>query len=128
MGDLGSEVEQPLDLDDGEWDQPGVDGWWLGRGVGCRHRFVAGSGLGSSYRADGQGGHDQHDVSHDRGVQAGLGLVETELVLAELVVFLDGPALSGHGGQHAQRGWDTVGDVAVEVGQVIGLGQAAADE
>lgn len=41
--------------------------------------------------ADGEGGHDQYGVSADRGVEAGLALVESELVLAELEIFLDGP-------------------------------------
>ena len=38
-----------------------------------------------------QGGHDQCQVPHDRGVQPDLGVVVAELVLPELVVFLDGP-------------------------------------
>jgi hypothetical protein len=31
-----------------------------------------------------QGGHDQHGVAGDRGVEADLGLIEAETVLAEL--------------------------------------------
>lgn len=127
-GGLGGQVEQPLDLHDGGWDQPEVDGWRLDRGVGCGWRFAAGSGLGDGHRAHCQGGHDEHNVPRDRGIQANLGLVETELVLAELVILLDGPAFSGHRDQHAQRGRETVGDVAVEVGQLVGFGQAAADQ
>jgi hypothetical protein len=37
--------------------------------------------------ADGQGGHDQHGVPGDRGVEADPGLVEPEAVLPEFEVF-----------------------------------------
>jgi hypothetical protein len=40
-------------------------------------------GEGGGDGADGQGGHDQHGVAEDRGVQAGLALVQPEAVLAE---------------------------------------------
>jgi hypothetical protein len=33
-------------------------------------------------RADGQGGHDQHGVPGDRGVEPDLGLIEPEAALA----------------------------------------------
>src|SRR3954454_3985052 len=100
----GQQGEQTFDLDHGEWDRRQVLGWWLARAGRCWRWSVAGSGVGGGDRADRQGGHDQHDVSHDRRVEADLGGVEAELVLAELVVFLDGPAPSGHGNQHAERG------------------------
>ena len=45
--------------------------------------------------ADGQGGHDQHGVPGDRGVEADLGLVEPEAVLAELEIFFSRPAQPG---------------------------------
>ena len=44
-------------------------------------------------RADGQGGHDQHDVADDRGVEPGLALVEAEAVLSELEIFFNRPPL-----------------------------------
>src|SRR5205823_737368 len=58
----------------------------------------------------------------------GLGLVEPELVLAELVVFLHRPAASAHGDQHAEGGWGVFGNEAVEVCHLAGFGQAAADQ
>jgi hypothetical protein len=57
-------------------------------------------------------------VPHDRCEQADLGLVEAELVFAELVVFLDGPAAAGDGNQHGEGGRDVLGDEAVEVSQL----------
>jgi hypothetical protein len=38
--------------------------------------------LGGGDRADSQGGHDQHCVAEDRGVEPGLALVQAEAVLA----------------------------------------------
>ena len=40
--------------------------------------------LGGGDGADRQGGHDQHGVARDRGVEPGLALVQAEAVLAEL--------------------------------------------
>jgi hypothetical protein len=41
----------------------------------CRLWIGAGAGVGGGDRADGQGCHDQRDVTHDRCEQAGLGLL-----------------------------------------------------
>ncbi len=43
---------------------------------------------GRGYGADGQGGHDQHRMAEDRGIEAGLALVQPEAVLAELEILL----------------------------------------
>jgi len=125
----GEQVVQAFGLGDGEWDQPGAFGWqvvgadrWRGEGVG------AVVGVGGGGRADGEGGEDQDQVPVDGGVKAELGVVEPEMVLAELVVFLHGPAASGDGDQGGQGGGLAVGDVGVEVGQLGGFGEAAADE
>ena len=45
--------------------------------------------------ADGQGGHDQHGVAEDRGVEPGLALVEAEAVLAEFEIFFYRPSQPG---------------------------------
>jgi hypothetical protein len=44
--------------------------------------------LGGGGDADGERGHDQHDVPGDRGMRPDLGLVEAEVVLAELKALL----------------------------------------
>src|SRR5215470_17243899 len=87
--------EEPLDLADGEGDQPGVGGrpvvwpgWRRCRGAG------AASELGGGDRADRQGGHDQHGMAQDRGVEPRLALVQPEAVLAELEALLRWPAQS----------------------------------
>ena len=119
--------QQVLDLVDGERDEAGV-GWGLwrrglrGAGPGCRWGPEPGGGDG----ADGEGGHDQDEVAADRGVEAGLALVQAEVVLSRtrlsstgqrspaalISLALDGPAL---------------GHVAVVEGQLAGL-QVAADQ
>ena len=90
----GQGGEQALDLRDSQRDHAwfggrrliGPDrGWCLGIGA----VFQEGGGDG----ADRQGGHHQHGVAEDRGVQAGLALVEAEAVLAELEIFLNQPPL-----------------------------------
>jgi len=43
--------------------------------------------------ADGERGHDQHGVPGDRGMRPDLGLVEAEVVLAELEILLSRPLL-----------------------------------
>jgi hypothetical protein len=58
---------------------------------------VAGGGVGGGDRADGEGGHGQHGVAQQGGVAADLGVVESEVVLAELEVLLDRPAQAGLG-------------------------------
>jgi hypothetical protein len=67
-------------------------------------------------------------VPHDRRVEAGLGLVEAELVLAELVVFLHGPTAAAHRDQHTEGGRGVLGNEAEEVRRLGGLGEAAADQ
>ena len=57
----------------------------LGTGPGVQQR--GGDG------ADRQGGHDEHDVAEDRGVEPDLGLVQAEAVLAELEILLNRPPL-----------------------------------
>ena len=86
--------EQALDLVDGQRDQPGVCGRlvvWPGR------RRCLGAGavpqLGGGDGADREGGHDQHEVAQDRGVEAGLALVQAEAALAGLEALLSRPPL-----------------------------------
>ena len=75
--------EQPGGLGDGERDHSRVGRRGLiwpdrggGPGVGTAAELGGGDG------ADGQGGHDQHGVPGDRGVEADLRLVQAEEVLA----------------------------------------------
>jgi hypothetical protein len=86
--------EQAPDLRDGQRDHPGFGGgrligpdWRRGLGIGAVAEQRSGHG------ADRQGGHDQHDVAGDRGVEPGLALVEAEAVLAELEIFFSRPLL-----------------------------------
>ena len=86
--------EQAPDLRDGQRDHPGVFRRSLVRGDrwrGLRISAVAQQGGGD--RADGQGGHDQHDVAGDRGVEPGLALVQAEAVLPELEILFNRPPL-----------------------------------
>ena len=87
-------AEQPPGFGDGERDHPELGGWRLVRQ--CRSgRGGAGAAAeqGGGDGADGQGCHDQDGVPGDRGVQADLGLVEAEAVLAEFEIFLNQPLL-----------------------------------
>ena len=74
---LGGEGgEEPLDLRDGQRDQPGLGRGRLtgrdrGRGLGVGPAAQQRGGDGA-YR---QGGHDEHHVAQDRGVEPDLGLV-----------------------------------------------------
>ena len=61
------------------------------------------------------------------GVEADLAVVEPEVVLAELEVFLDRPAQAGDPHQGGQGDRAPGGDVAVVVGQLAGA-QVLADE
>jgi len=86
--------EQAPDFRDGQRDHPGLGGgrliragWWWCLAVGAV--FEQGGGGG----ADDQGGHDQHEVAGDGGVEADLGLIQAEVVLAELEFFLNRPPL-----------------------------------
>ncbi len=124
----GEEVEQAFGLGHGERDESEVGWWWLSAAAGCRLWIGAGAGVGGGDRADCEGGQDQRDVPHDRCEQAGLRLVEAELVFAEFVVFFDGPALSAHRGQDAEGGREVLGHEAEEVRHLGGVVQAAADE
>ena len=81
----GGRGEQPLDLRDGQRDHPRV--WWRGLVRSCWRRCLgigAVAQLGGGDGADGQGDRDQHGVPGDRGVEADLGLIQPETVLAEL--------------------------------------------
>ena len=120
--------EQAPDLRDGQRDHPGIGGrrlirpgrrWCLGVGA----VFEEGGGDG----ADGQGGHHQHGVAGDGGVEADLGLVQAEAVLAEFEIFFHGPAQPGGADKpgHGQR--LAAGHVAVVKGQLTCL-EVAADQ
>jgi hypothetical protein len=84
----GRAGEQAPGFGDGERDHPRVDGRGL---VGEYRGGCLGTGAaaqqGGGDGADGHGGHDQHGVPGDRVIQADLGLVEPEAVLAELEIF-----------------------------------------
>ena len=87
-GPGGEGGEEALDLRDGQRDHAGLGGRRLicpdgGRclGVGAVLQQRGGDG------ADGEGGHDEHGVAGDRGVEPGLALVKAEAVLAELEIF-----------------------------------------
>jgi hypothetical protein len=71
--------EQAFYLRDGERDHAGVGRWCL---AGREGRWDLGIGavpeLRGGHGADGQGGHDQHGVAQDRGVQPGLALVQAQ--------------------------------------------------
>ena len=115
-------AEQAPGFRDGERDHPELGGRGLVRerwggclGVGAAAEQGGGDG------ADGQGGHDQHGVPGDRGVQADLGLVEPEAVLAELEIFFGRPAQPGCADRPGRGGRLAVGQVAVVKGQLAGL-------
>ncbi len=79
--------EQPLYFVDGERDQAGVAGRRLVWPGGQRLGGGAVPELGGGDGADGEGGHDEHEVTADRGVEGCLALVQAELVLSELESF-----------------------------------------
>jgi hypothetical protein len=86
--------EQAFYFWDGERDHPrvgrrGLIGDGRRRGLGIGAVLEQGGGDG----ADGQGGHDQHEVAEDRGVEPGLALVQAEAVLPEPEVLLSRPPL-----------------------------------
>ena len=88
----GSQAEQSFDLGDGQGDQTEILGWQV---IGCDRQDrpgSPGSGLSGGDRADGERGQGEHDVPQQRSVEAYLGVVESEVVLAELEPFLDRPA------------------------------------
>jgi hypothetical protein len=94
LGVTGGGREQPLDLVDGKGDQARIGGWCLVRG-GRRRGLAAGAvpELGGGDGADGKGCHDQHEVAQDRGVEAGLALVQAEVAFAEPESLLSRPLL-----------------------------------
>jgi hypothetical protein len=81
----GEGGEQVLDLRDGQRDHAGFGRRCLVRRD--RRRCLGVSAVaqqGGGDGADCQGGHDQHGVAGDRGVQPGLALAGPEAVLAGL--------------------------------------------
>src|SRR6266487_1429427 len=109
--------EESFDLGDGQRDHSGL-GWW--RLVRRIRRWGLGVGavgeVGGGDRADGEGGHDQHGVTPDRGVEPGLALVQAEAVLAELEILLHRPAQPGRPDQPGLGQWLPFGYVAVVKG------------
>ena len=107
--------EQPLHLVDRERDEAGVSGRRLVRPDG-RRRLGAGAvpepGGGNS--ADGEGGHDEHEVAEDRGVEPGLALVQAEVVLSELESFFSRPLL--------MREEEIVSSASVASGAILSVG------
>ena len=90
----GRVAEQARGFRHGERNHPQVGGrglvrkYWGGRlGAGAAAEQGGGDG------ADGQGGHDQHGVPGDRGVEPCLALVEREAVLSGLEIFFSRPLL-----------------------------------
>jgi hypothetical protein len=78
-------------------------------------------------RADGEGRHGEHDVAGQRGVEANLGVVEPEAVLAELEILLHRPTQTCHLDQGSQADGPAGWDVTVVVGQ-FSAGQVFADQ
>ena len=120
--------EQPLDLVDGERDEAGVGGRCLVRPYRWR---CLGPGaipeLGGGDGADGEGGHDEHEVAADRGVEPCLALVQAEVVLPRLESFFYWPSQACGPDQACLRRQLALGHEAVVQGQLAGL-QVAADE
>src|SRR5216683_1914054 len=100
---------------------PAATAGWRRLGIGAVLEQGGGDG------ADRQGGHDQDGVPGDRGVEPDLGLVQPEVVLAELEVLLDGPPEPGGADQQAQAHGRALGDEAVVVRELAGP-QVAADQ
>ncbi len=88
-GPAGPGAEQAGDLRDGQRDHPQVGGRPL---TGADRFRCLGTGAvarqGGGHGADRQCGHYQHGVAGDRVIEADLGLVEAEAVLAEFEIFL----------------------------------------
>lgn len=109
------EVEQSFDLGDGKCDQAGVGRWFLiGQG---RQDWLwrLGFPLGGGDGADREGGHRQHDVTQERGVEPDLGVVEPEVVLAELEILFHRPAQTRDPHQGHQRDRATGRDITVVI-------------
>src|SRR5258708_1109195 len=107
----------------------GGGGVWGGGRAGMRRQGRLCGGLvfqqGGGDGADGQGGHDQDGVPQDRVVEADLGLVEAEAVLAELEILFDRPSEPGGADQPGHAGGLARGEGAVEYSQHAGLQEAA---
>ena len=93
-GPGGEGGEQPRDFRDGQRDHSGLcrrclvrGGWRRGLGAGAAAELGGGDG------ADREGGHDEHSVAQDRGVEPDLRLVQAEAVLAEFKIFFNRPLL-----------------------------------
>jgi len=93
-GPGGQGGEDPLDLRDRQGDHSGFCRGFLA-GLGGPGCLAAGAGAeqGGGDRADREGGHDQHDVAQDGGVEPGLALVQAEAVLPEFEIFFNWPLL-----------------------------------
>ena len=113
--------EQAPGFGDGKRDHAGVEGRGLARPGWCRGAGIgAAAQQGGSDGADGQGGHDQHGVPGDRGIEADLGLIEAETVLAEMEVLFRWSAQTGRADQPGQRQRLPFGHVTVVEGQLAG--------
>jgi len=87
----GGPGEQAGDLRDGQRDHARV-GWWRLARPGRRWWLGIGAVFeqGGCDGADCEGGHDQHGVPGDRGVEPDLGLIQPEAVLAGPETFFYG--------------------------------------
>ena len=97
----GDQIGQAFDLGDGQRDEPWVFGWlivgagrWWCEGVGDRAQ------RGGGDRAGSQGDHRENEVAQQGGVEPDLAVVQAEVVLADLEVFLHRPPTPGDGDQH----------------------------
>ena len=97
-----------------------LEGWW---------RLSAGAvlELGGGDGADRQCGHDQDEMAQDRGVEAGLAVVQAEAVFAEPEVLFYWPSQPGCPDQAWLGQQLPVGHVAVVKGQFAGA-QVTADQ
>jgi hypothetical protein len=119
--------EQPGGLGDGQRSHSRIGGQglvWPDRG-GCPCAGAAEQG--GCDGAYGQGGHDQHSVPGDRGMQPDLGLIEPEAAFPGSEILFNRPAAPGRADQPGQRRRLAGGDETVVKGQLAG-GQVAADE
>jgi len=113
---------------DGQRDHARVSrGWLAGADRGWRLDVGAAPEQGGGDGADGQGGHDQHGVPGDRGVEPDLGLIEAEGVFPGPESFFHRPAQPGRADQPGQRHWLAGGHETVVEGQLTGL-EVAADQ
>ena len=121
--------EQALDLVDGAAGSGrgragGLSSGLAGGGAWAPVRFLQ---LGGGDGADREGGHDEHEVAQDRGVEPGLALVQAEAALPELESFLHWPSQACCPDQPGLGRELALGHEAVVKGQLAGL-QVAADQ